>query len=249
VPFSFNRNYCQKYFQAEHLTLSRKNEIPMQTQFNLLLSGQADHTFRDVSEQTKISTAEWSWNARFADLDNDEWQDIFVVNGVPITQEFASNIFFHNQNGKSFVPAQTEFGLDDYDHSSSYTYIDIDRDGDLDIISNTLYGPFKIFTNNNTQGNSVTIKLVDEQGNRFCLGCILIIRYGSDGKLHQRREIKTGGGFHSYDAPVAHFGLGKHKSIHQIEIIWSTGETSKLEHTFSANHEYTIHRSTRGGIN
>ncbi len=249
APFSFNRNYCQKYFQAEHLTLSRENEIPMQTQFNLLLSGQADHTFRDVSEQTKISTAEWSWNARFADLDNDEWQDIFVVNGVPITQEFASNIFFHNQNGKYFVPAQTEFGLDDYDHSSSYTYIDIDRDGDLDIISNTLYGPFKIFTNNNTQGNSVTIKLVDEQGNRFCLGCILIIRYGSDGKLHQRREIKTGGGFHSYDAPVAHFGLGKHKSIHQIEIIWSTGETSKLEHTFSANHEYTIHRPTRGGIN
>ena len=248
-PFSFNRNYCQKYFQAEHLELSRENEIPMQTQFNLLLSGQADHTFLDVSEQTKISTAEWSWNARFADLDNDEWQDIFVVNGVPITQEFASNNFFHNQSGESFVPAQTEFGLDDHDHSSSYTFIDIDRDGDLDIIANTLYGPFKVYTNNNTQGNSVTIKLVDDQGNRFCLGCILIIHYGPDGKLHQRREIKTGGGFHSYDAPVAHFGLGKHNSIHQVEIIWSTGESSMLEHAFSANHEYTIHRRRAVGGN
>jgi uncharacterized membrane protein YraQ (UPF0718 family) len=246
-PFSLNRTYCQKFFQAEHLELSRENEIPMQTQFNLLLSGQPDHTFQDVSKETSISTAEWSWNARFADLDNDEWQDLYVVNGVPITQEFASNNFFHNQNGKSFTPAQTEFGLDDHDHSSSYTYIDIDRDGDLDIIANTLYGPFKVYTNNNTQGNSVTIKLIDERGNRFCLGCTLIIRYGPNGKRHQMREIKTGGGFHSYDAPVAHFGLGKFKTLRQIEIIWSTGETSKLEHEFSANHEYTIHRSATSG--
>ena len=164
-----------------------------------------------------------------------------MVNGVPITQEFASNNFFHNQNGKSFAPAQVEFGLDDHDHSSSYTYIDMDRDGDLDIIANTLYGPFKVYTNN-TQGNSVTIKLVDEQGNRFCLGCTLIIRYGPDGKRHQMREIKTGGGFHSYDVPIAHFGLGEYKTIRQIEITWSTGETSKLKHDFSANNEYTIHR-------
>jgi uncharacterized membrane protein YraQ (UPF0718 family) len=245
-PFSLNRTYCQKFFQAEHLEISREKEIPMQTQFNLLLSGQANHTFRDVSEKTKISTAEWSWNARFGDLDNDEWQDIFVVNGVPITQEFASNNFFHNQSGKSFVPAQEEFGLDDHDHSSSYTYIDMDQDGDLDIIANTLYGPFKVYTNNNTLGNSVTIKLIDELGNRFCLGCVLIIRYGPDGKRHQRREIKTGGGFHSYDAPVAHFGLGEYKSISRIEVIWSTGETSKLDHDFLANHKYTVHRPLVG---
>ena len=241
-PFTLNRAYCKKYFKAKHVIISRENEIPMQTQFNLILSGQADHTFTDVSEQTKISTAEWSWNARFADLDNDEWQDLYVVNGVPITQEFASNNFFHNQNGKSFINAQDEFGLDDHDHSSSYTYIDIDRDGDLDIISNTLYGPFKVYTNNNTEGNSITVKLIDGKGNRFCLGCTLIVRYGPDGKRHQMREIKTGGGFHSYDAPVAHFGLGQYETIQQIDITWSTGAVSTIQHEFLANHEYTIHR-------
>ena len=241
-PFTLNRTYCQKFFQAKHVKISTENEIPMQTQFNLLLSGQTDHTFKNVSEQTKISTAEWSWNARFADLDNDEWQDLYVVNGVPITQEFASNNFFHNQNGKSFIQAQGEFGLDDYDHSSSYTYIDIDRDGDLDIIANTVYGPFKVYTNNNTQGNSVTFKLIDEKGNRFCLGCTLIVRYGPEDKRHQMREIKLGGGFHSYDAPIAHFGMGLYETIQQIEIIWSTGEVSTIQHEFLANHEYTVHR-------
>ena len=177
APFMLNNLVCNKYFEAQHLKISTDEEIPMQTQFNLLLSGQIDHTFKDVSKKAQISTAEWSWNARFADLDNDQWQDLYVVNGVPITQEFAANNFFHNQKGQSFKSAEHKFGLDDYDHSSSYTYLDIDRDGDLDIIANTLYGPFKVYTNHESKNNSVTFKLQDEKGNRFCLGCKIIIHY------------------------------------------------------------------------
>ena len=241
-PFMLNNMVCNKYFEAQHLKLAVDQEIPMQTQFNLLLSGQVDHTFKNVSKQTGISTAEWSWNARFADLDNDQWQDLYVVNGVPITQEFAANNFFHNQRGQSFKPAEKQFGLDDYDHSSSYTYLDIDRDGDLDIIANTLYGPFKVYTNNETKNNSATFKFHDEKGNRFCLGCKIIIHYGHNGEKHQFREIKTGGGFHSYDAPEAHFGLSDFENIHKIEIMWSTGEKTSFEGKFPVNHEYTVQR-------
>ena len=242
APFILNNLVCNKYFEAQHLKISTDEEIPMQTQFNLLLSGQIDHTFKDVSKQAQISTAEWSWNARFADLDNDQWQDLYVVNGVPITQEFAANNFFHNQKGKTFKAAEQKFGLDDYDHSSSYTYLDIDRDGDLDIITNTLYGPFKVYTNHESKNNSVTFKLRDEKGNRFCLGCKIIIRYGLNGEKHQFREIKTGGGFHSYDAPLAHFGLGKADNITSIEITWSTGEATQIERSFATNHEYIVQR-------
>mgnify|MGYP003973638805 FL=1 len=243
APFMLNNLVCKKYFEAQHLTLSVDDEIPMQTQFNLLLSGQTDRTFKDVSKQTKIATAEWSWNARFADLDNDQWQDLYVTNGVPITQEFAANNFFHNQKGQIFNSSAEEFGLDDHDHSSSYTYLDIDRDGDLDIIANTLYGSFKVYTNHESKNNSITFKLRDKKGNRFCLGCRIIIRYGKNAEKHQVREIKTGGGFHSYDAPLAHFGLGISKNIQSIEITWSTGEASVIKHNFLANHEYIIARN------
>ena len=157
---------------------------------------------------------------------------------------FAANNFFHNQNGQTFKSAEKEFGLDDYDHSSSYTYLDIDRDGDLDIIANTLYGSFKVYTNNETKNNSVTFKFHDEKGNRFCLGCKIIIRYGPNGEKHQFREIKTGGGFHSYDPPEAHFGLSGFKNIHKIEIRWSTGEKTSLEGNFPVNHEYTVQRKS-----
>jgi len=59
------------------------------------------------------------------------------------------------------------------------------------------------------------------------------------------REIKTGGGFHSYDAPLAHFGLGTSKNIQNIEITWSTGGTSTIKHNFLANHEYIITRNQK----
>ena len=34
---------------------------------------------RMFQNKPKSATAEWSWNARFADLDNDQWQDLYVI--------------------------------------------------------------------------------------------------------------------------------------------------------------------------
>ena len=48
-----------------------------------------------------IDLSGWSWNAKFADLDNDEWQDLYVVNGTygsPDKRE--SNYFFHNLSSR-----------------------------------------------------------------------------------------------------------------------------------------------------
>ena len=180
-----NNLVSKKYFEAQHLKLSVDDEIPMQTQSNLLLSGQTDHTFKDVLKQTKISTAEWSWNASFADLDNGQWQDLYLTNGLPITQEFAPNNFFQNQKGQAFNSSVEKFGLNGYDNSSSYTYLDIDRDGELDIISDKIYGPFMVYINNESKNNSIIFKLPNKKNNCFFLGCRIIIRYGENAKKYQ----------------------------------------------------------------
>lgn len=239
---AMGQNLCKKYFQPQRVEVDTQGEIPQRALTNILLKGNKEEAFNDISEASQVTTAEWSWNAKFADLDNDEWQDLYVVNGVLITQEFATNNFFHNQRGETFQAAEDEFGLYDRDHSSSYTYIDIDSDGDLDIIGNTQYGPFKIYLNNNAQGNSVTFKLNDEKGNRHCIGCKVIIHYGPEEEMHQFREITASGGFHSFDAPIAHFGLGDHETIGKVEIHWSTGEKTILDRPFPANREYRIGR-------
>ena len=240
---SLSNKWCKVYFQAKRLKIKTLDEIPLQTFSNILLKGTSEGLFEDISEETGIGMGEWSWNAKFADLDNDEWQDIYVVNGAIVTQEFTTNSFFHNRSGEGFEKVEANFGLDDYDHSSSYTYIDWDNDGDLDIIANTLYGPFKIYLNNEDRNNSLTFKLRDRLGNKFCVGCKVVIHYGPNGERHQIREIKMGGGFHSFDAPVVHFGLGKFELVKRVEIFWSTGERTFIDQIFPANHEYRIYRN------
>ena len=237
------KKLCGNYFLAQPVHPDTSAEIPLRSMANILFQGLPDHRFEDVSKEAKVETAEWSWNARFADLDNDEWQDLYVVNGVLSTQEFASNNFFHNEGGKTFTAAEKEFGLEDFDHSSAYTYLDFDNDGDLDIITNTQYGPFKVYRNNETRHSSVVFQLRDEGGNRFCIGCRVIIHYGPKGERHQMREIKASGGYRSFDAPAVHFGLGQHDTIKKLEIRWSDGSTTRIGQPFPANSEYTVDRS------
>ena len=49
---------------------------------NMLWHNNGDGTFTDVSKETGTCETGWGWAAKFADLDNDGWQDLFVVNGL-----------------------------------------------------------------------------------------------------------------------------------------------------------------------
>ena len=43
--------------------------------------------FSDVSEASRVSMARWAWGAKFADLNNDGWQDLYVGNGFITTED------------------------------------------------------------------------------------------------------------------------------------------------------------------
>ena len=92
--------------------------------------------------------------------------------------------------------------------TSGYSYIDMDNDGDLDIVSIPEVGPVYVYRNNLQSGNAMFVELTDYEGNRFGIGSTITIHYGPSGERHQMREIETRGGFVSFDAPIAHFGLG-----------------------------------------
>ena len=173
-------------------------------------------------------------------MDNDEWQDLYLVTGWWLENSIYSNIFFHNQGGEHFISAVEEFGLENKLKESSYTYIDIDNDGDLDIITTAMHGVVDVYVNNENKNNLITFELRDEQGNSFGIGTKIYINY--DGK-QQVREIKSGSGYLSFDAPYAHFGLGSHDTIDSIEIVWSTGEATQIDQPFDANNRYIITRT------
>jgi hypothetical protein len=48
----------------------------------MLWHNNGDGTFTDLSKETGTCDTLWGWAAKFADFDNDGWQDLFVTNGL-----------------------------------------------------------------------------------------------------------------------------------------------------------------------
>jgi len=49
---------------------------------NMLWHNNGDGTFIDLSRETGTCDTDWGWAAKFADFDNDGWEELFVVNGL-----------------------------------------------------------------------------------------------------------------------------------------------------------------------
>lgn len=90
------------------------------------------------------------------------------------------------------------------------------------------------------KNNSVTFEFRDNKGDYFGIGNKIYIYYGEDNQKYQVREIKSGGGFLSFDSPIVRFGLGRYDIVHGVEIVWSTGEKTTLDKEFLASKNYVI---------
>ena len=135
-----------------------------------------------------------------------------------------------------------QLGVQDFTVVTAYTTLDIDNDGDLDVLTNAVNAPVRLYVNGESANQSIAFELRDELANRFGIGSKIIIHYGEEGELHQVRELKASGGFLSFDAPVAYFGLGGHEEVERVEVVWSTGEVSNLEGPFPARAKYSVSR-------
>jgi hypothetical protein len=217
--------------------------IDQKDQGNVLLVQQEDGSFVDRAEAAGVAHAFWAWNAKFADLDHDEWQDLYVANGWWVETSLYSNNFFHNTGGGQFEPREAEFGLVSKEKQCCYTLLDLDRDGDLDIVSRSLDGTNSVFINGSQNRNALQFEFRDEAANRFGIGNRITIFYGENDKRHQVRELKSGGGFASFDGPVAHFGLGEYRHVNRVEIRWSDGEQSEIRKELDGGSRYVISRS------
>jgi hypothetical protein len=246
--FQVLNEMCTEYFRVKDEPMGKAfyGMVPQAARrTNVLLVPTDEGRFGFVDEALKFNLREagWVWNAQFADLDQDGWQDLYVANGMffeNTNDARESNHYFHNAAGKTFVDETSAAGLGMNAESSSYTYADIDNDGDLDIVAVEALGPVWAFVNNQTDNNAVTFELRDSQGNHFGIGSQLIAHL--DNGDAQLRELRSSGGFISYNAPVVHFGIGSSKSIDSIDIRWSTGETTSIKGEFTPGRRYVISR-------
>jgi uncharacterized membrane protein YraQ (UPF0718 family) len=204
--------------------------------------GQALVDINRDSPQAFVHPGGWTWNAKFADLDNDGFQDIFNADAAVRGNGYGFNVYMRNVEGKRFEQRQFSQGLVDDFGIYSFTYVDYDNDGDLDIIANGAVGPVRIFENRSTQDRrSLAVSVSDARGNRFGIGAKVFIRY-TGGSGQQMREIKAGGGYLSFDAPLAFFGLGDVDRVEQIRVRWRDGTETSLPGPFATGYHYRVER-------
>jgi len=220
---------------------------PNVTQANVLFTGKADGSFADDAEAQGVRLPGWSWDSKFADLDQDGWQDLLVLTGwwgrAPDSQ---TNRFYHNAGGR-FEDRTEAFGLYDILPSFSSVRLDYDRDGDVDIVR-ALSGPnIIVHRNDRPAGKALWVYLRQEGGNAAAVGARVTICTGGataveKGKC-QVRPIKASGGFESFDPIAAHFGLGKAGEVSLIEVRWPDGKRTLLTPSALDGGEIIIRRA------
>ena len=216
------------------------NAIPQRDDaFVLLGRGGAFHNINLNDQDVAFDHPGGStWNSRIADLDQDGWQDILNAEGALHQNDWGWNVYMHNVRGERFEQKQFSHSLVDDFALFSFALVDIDRDGDLDVIGNSSMGPVQVYINQ-TQGHGFCVSLRDMKGNRFGIGARVTIAYSGG---HQMREIKASGGYMSFDPLVAHFGLGETATVDSITVRWPDGVESAVAGPFKVETEIRVTR-------
>ena len=230
----------------EESDITYADELPSVKHTNLLYTPEGNG-FRDVTADWHAGFGGWTWNARFADLDNDTWQDLYVAQGSRLRPGSASATYYHNDHGTTFIDETRKSGLEDHVPTGSYLYLDFDGDGDLDIITHPFQLTPVVFRNDAPKGPGFQLSLDDRRSpNGHAIGARIEIR-APDGRL-QVREIKGSGGYASSDAPLAFFGLGDWPSVASIKVSWPGGDSSALHGLSLGPGRYTLVRLAKAAI-
>jgi len=231
------------------------------------VSGGLRYAQTDAIARGRASTG-WAWGADFFDFDNDGDDDLYVANGMndfavyssenPYYQDpsgdnrdvrFAKstsedNVFFLNEGGRLLYRAK-ESGADLHGNSRAVTYVDLDRDGDQDMVLNNYHEPATIFRNNSERlGNNwlqITLEGNPElRTNRDAIGARLIVRT-SDGNTTWR-EIHGGGAYLTMHPKEQHIGLGEHSKA-DLTVRWPNGQEEQFP-GLQSNKRYTLVQSS-----
>jgi hypothetical protein len=203
-----------------------------------LLQNNHDGTFSNVTNPAGHGASTYSfvkWGTSFADLDNDGWEDLFVVNGhlYPEADKFDLGlvyrqrplVFLNNRN-RTFREAGLELGLSQRWKSRGLAVGDYDNDGRLDLLINNLDDGPILLHNEMPKQHWLLVRCIGTKSNRSGVGARLTLRAGD---LQQTQEIKAGLSYLSSNDLRAHFGLGTHEKADSLEIRWPSGLVERVQ--------------------
>ncbi len=159
-----------------------------------------------------------------------------IVQHMPSSD--VKSYLFKNEQNLSFSNMNTSWGIDSFSNSNGAAYVDLDNDGDLDLVVNNINKPAFIYRNElNTQKNHfLEIQLKGKGSNTQGLGAkVYLFNKGKQ----QYEEQMPAKGFQSSASPVMHFGLGIDSIVDSIQIIWLSGKMQVVKN-LKANQFITL---------
>lgn len=216
--------------------------------FNALYLNNGAGRFFEVAHLAGLRATDWTWAARFVDLDNDGRVDLYITNGMIRNfmdadlldkQNVAStlaqragiyakaprydekNLAYRNNGDLKFENVSEAWGLDHFGVSFGAAFSDLDRDGDLDLVFTNYEGAPTLVRNDTSPRHSLLIRLVGTSSNRFGVGARVLLETAAGPQV---RELSLTRGIMSSDEPLIHVGLGDQKKITRLTVNWPSGQ-------------------------
>ena len=226
----------------------------LQRVHNALHLNRGNGRFSNICYQSGIAATDWSWSVLLGDVDLDGRLDAFITNGTKRDlgdQDYAyslyagtepmrsdayasmprstlSNFLFRNVTGIRFADVTLAAGLVDPQVSNGAAMVDLDNDGDLDIVVNNTDTLPSLYINRTieTRGAAarwIGFSLRGGTGNINAVGARITLHAGD---RSFSREVAASRGFHSTSDMRVVFGLGSLSTVDSCVVRWSTGTIS-----------------------
>lgn len=212
-----------------------------------------DPVFSDIGFYSGIAETDWSWTPVVQDFDNDGFRDIIITNGFPkditdhdfinfrqqafsvatkdyllseIPQVKIHNYAYHNNGNVTFSNETYNWGLDKPCFSNGAAYVDLDNDGDMDLVINNIDDEASVYENTlrdskeNNADHYLSVKLIGDSLNRNGLGTWIELHYGDKQQVIEESPYR---GYLSTDQLEQHFGLGNISRIDSLVVKWQDG--------------------------
>ncbi len=184
----------------------------------------SDATLKVIEAKNQGATAE-------------ELQEIFLAG----PRFLERNLAFRNKGDLSFENVSEAWSLGDETVSHGAVLVDLDRDGDLDLVVNNMNDPVGIYRNDSVGGNAMLVSLRGEESNHFGLGARIEVTLSTGEKLS--RIMTSSRGYMSGVEAVAHFGLGDEEVAKELMVHWPSGKVQRFSDVKAGYH----YRVSEGG--